>query len=528
MRILAKPLATPVAGLLILLLLIFARIMSFDIRRDEQLYATPAVLLRKLSLYRDVFYNHTPDSAWYFYGIMSALGTDKLLLAARLGVFLGWALLGAALLGVTYRLTRSPAMCLFAVVSILANEALLNQTGMAATNNLLVLSAAYLGLGLFVLGTREEGVKPLWVLLGGVFLATAAAVKASAFIFIPLVATAALFLPQNMPFAQRPMKVVVPLAVGGLLGAAPVLAYFAADPGMFLAHVVGFHTGPHVAYWAAQAADGDEIVAMTAAAKVQLAYSIWFDGANLLLIFMTALMVTLLVLSDSWKQTIQRLLGGQPGLILGCLAVAAAMSFLPTPGFPQYFTLPLVVSPLLIALLYAELNEEEQFSASPALVAASAVILLMGLPQLAQTLPRLVSPQSWTGEKSHEAGVAIAREIAAAGVSGKVGTLVPIYPLEGGLEVYPELATGQFAYRTAEYMDPSLRRYYRTTSPAEIGQLFSADPPAAILVGFDAKLEEPLVNYAMQNGYRKIDNMDIADRYGTAVLYIRPGAAPVN
>ncbi|NJM29160.1 MAG: hypothetical protein HC855_02655 [Rhizobiales bacterium] len=204
------------------------------------------------------------------------------------------------------------------------------------------------------------------------------------------------------------------------------------------------------------------------------------------------------------------------------------MSLVPTPGFPQYYTLPLVCIPLLIALLYADLGEEEQLNSNPALIAASAVILIVAAPQLGQSLPHLVSTKSWASEKSHRAGMAIAREIAAADVTGKVATLLPIYPIEGGLEVYPELATGQFAYRTAEYTDPALRRFYRTTSPAEIAQLFGNDRPAAILVGFEPKLEQPLVTFAEANGYRKVDSLDIKDRYGTAVLYIRPADAIGN
>ncbi|NJM29161.1 MAG: hypothetical protein HC855_02660 [Rhizobiales bacterium] len=322
MRILAKPLTVPVLCLVLLLALIFSRIMGFEMRRDEQLYATPAALLDNFRLYKDIFYNHTPASAWYFHGIMVGLQTDKLLLAGRLGVFFGWVAFGVALLGITYKLTESSAMSLFAMTAILANGALLNQTGMTATNNLLVLSAAYVGLGFFLMGTTKSGAKPLWVFLGGLFLATAAAIKASAFVFIPAVALAALLIPQHVPFAQRVTKVTVPLALGGLLGAAPVLAYFAADPGWFLAHVIGFHTGPHVAYWAAQTVDGEDIVAMSASAKGQMAYSIWFSGANLLLMFVTVLMLTVLIWVDSWKRAFLRLIGGQFGLMVSCIAAA--------------------------------------------------------------------------------------------------------------------------------------------------------------------------------------------------------------
>ena len=109
---------------------------------------------------------------------------------------------------------------------------------------------------------------------------------------------------------------------------------------------------------------------------------------------------------------------------------------------------------------------------------------------------------------------------------GKVATLAPIYPLEGGLEVYPELATGPFAYRTGDITPPTLAAQYRMTSPTRIGALLASDPPAALLLGFDATLEAPMVAYAEANGYDRVADLGIRDRYGTAVLYLRrPGQA---
>ena len=96
----------------------------------------------------------------------------------------------------------------------------------------------------------------------------------------------------------------------------------------------------------------------------------------------------------------------------------------------------------------------------------------------------------------HAGGRRHCARLAAAGVSGKVATLAPVYPLEGGLEVYPELATGPFAYRTADITAPELAKYYRMTSPTRIGALFDADPPAALLLGFDRALEAPMLAYA--------------------------------
>jgi len=112
--------------------------------------------------------------------------------------------------------------------------------------------------------------------------------------------------------------------------------------------------------------------------------------------------------------------------------------------------------------------------------------------------------------------------MAEAGAAGKVATLSPIYPLEGGLDVYMELATGPFAYRTGDITAPDLAKFYRMTSPATIGALLKSDPPAALLLGFEPELEAPLMTFAEQNGYVRLPDFEINDRYGSAGLYVRP------
>ena len=135
-------------------------------------------------------------------------------------------------------------------------------------------------------------------------------------------------------------------------------------------------------------------------------------------------------------------------------------------------------------------------NAQPALVAATIVVLAMVAPRLVQHLGTVIHPERWTVMRVHADGVAMAERLAAAGVSGKVATLSPVYPLEGGLAVYPELATGPFAYRTADITPPDIAAFYRMTSPTRVAALFDADPPAALLLGFDAALEEPMLAYA--------------------------------
>ena len=212
-------------------------------------------------------------------------------------------------------------------------------------------------------------------------------------------------------------------------------------------------------------------------------------------------------------------------IVLGALVVSVAFSFIPTPSHPQYFAPPLICLPLGFALLFAGLEPGSRPNAQLTLIAATIVVLAVAGPRLVQHLGSVVRPDRWTVVRVHASGVAMAQRLAAAGVSGKVATLSPIYPLEGGLDVYPELATGPFAYRTADITAPEIAKFYRMTSPTRVGALLDADPPAGLLLGFYPDLEEPMLAYAKKNGYVQAPDFAIADREGTGTLFIRPGSA---
>jgi histidinol phosphatase-like PHP family hydrolase len=85
--------------------------------------------------------------------------------------------------------------------------------------------------------------------------------------------------------------------------------------------------------------------------------------------------------------------------------------------------------------------------------------------------------------------------------AGKVLTLSPVYPLEGGLYIYPALATGPFAWRTSNLISDEQRNRYNILSEVNLNAKMVNDPPVAILVGLERNIEDPLISYAKTNGY---------------------------
>lgn len=209
---------------------------------------------------------------------------------------------------------------------------------------------------------------------------------------------------------------------------------------------------------------------------------------------------------------------------LGTLLTTAMMSFLPTPGFSQYYIAPLVVLPILAALMFARVPWSKHDYTHPVLAAASLLCVLTALPWLAPDLRTTLGISTSTPQRMHTGGRALAATMTEQGiVNGKVATFLPIYPLEAGLDIYPELATGQFAYRIAEHTEPDLAKHYVMAGADQITSVFDREPPAAFLLGYETALEAPLLNYAMAHGYREVSVNGLNNRYGEGRVFLQPG-----
>lgn len=511
--------ATMLAVGLLVLAALYGRIMGYDLRRDEFMFVPPAALLDDHALYRDLFYNHVPYSAWLFRAVHQALPWLGLLAAARLTVFLAWLLLLGGAGWVGWRLTGSALVAAVGPLSLITADVLLGQTGMAATNNLLPLPFALLGLGFFAVALADPRPGFGQLLLAGVMLSVAAGMKASAIAFVPAVAIGCFLVPRQLPFSVRLRHVVLPVALGGVIGALPLFWYAATAPDLFFAHILGYHSGPHVAYWQANAAS-EPGLALSPAGKLQLSLSVWMVGATLL-----ALFLALLCLLLSWRGKRDARSGptlGAAAVVAASVLTAAVLAFVPTPGFPQYYAAPLIGPPILIALSCRAMPEDSFRQIRPALGVAMLLMAVYGAPRLALGLNDLRHPDRLTPARLERSAELLRETLVAARLdgAGPVATLSPLYPLAAGLPIYPEFSAGPFAYRVAPHTDAKLRGLYAMAGPDDLPALFSATPPAAILTGFDPVLEAPFEDYARANDYTLMEMPRISDRYGSARLWL--------
>ncbi|MBA4490909.1 hypothetical protein [Paracoccus sp. S1E-3] len=506
------------AAVFLLLVALFGRIMGYDLRRDEFMFVPPAALLDQYALYQDLFYNHVPYSAWLFRALHLLMPGLGLLAAARLAIFLAWLLLLGGSAWVGWRLTRSGLVAALGPVSLLSADVLLGQAGMAATNNLLPLPFAGLGLGLLAISLAERDYAFPRLFFAGLLLSVAAGMKASAIAFVPAVALGCFLLPRDVDLGTRLRRIALPVALGGLVGAAPLLWLAATQPDLFFAHIAGYHAGPHIAYWRDNAAT-EPGIALGHGAKLQLAWTVWMVGAPLLTLFVTLLGGLLSGGADSGRADS----GGAVPIVVAATLTAALLAFVPTPGFPQYYIAPLVCLPLLLALFWRGAPAGRVVLA-PALVVAMVLMLVIAAPRLALGVNDLRHPGKLTVVRVQKGADALRDRLARQDLLGRgpVATLSPIYPLSAGLPIYPEFSAGNFAIRVAPYTAPELRALYSMAGPDDLPALFDAQPPAAILTGFDPALDPALEGYAQSRGYQMQPFPAITDRYGAARLWLPP------
>ncbi|MHC9418884.1 glycosyltransferase family 39 protein [Sphingomonas citri] len=479
-----------------LLLGLFGRIMAYPLGHDEEGHVAAARLVFREPLYQTLGYNHFPGLPLVLGGLYELTGTVHLLLIGRLLVAACW-IATAALLWIIARANvaapreRLPA-ALFAGLA-LASGGLLDPAGMLVTNNFLPVPFALLGLHLLILGLRRERPAPAIIAAAGCSVALAVMMKVAFVFVLPCVGVAALLVRrETLSLAERLRTVVIPLVLGGLVGGTPLLVYLAREPEGLLAHTIRYFTGPHRAYWQ----QSTEPKVMTLAGKIMVADQVWLGAGGALALLLIALFV-----AAAWPKQRERGVPAWPLVLCGALALSgAALSFLPTPAFPQYYLPPLPFVAAAVILAYAAVPAAVRTAATAALWAGAAICLVLLAPRLLAGVPDSLRPASWAGVQVHADGERL--RALTGGSAAPVATLAPILPLEGGLAIYPEFANGPFVYRLAPYLAPADRRWFTTAAPATLDAFLAARPPSAIVTGWETPFDPAFERYALAHGYR--------------------------
>ena len=446
----------------------------------------------------------------YIYHWAYALpGTDHVLTTARLVKIFIVLLLILGVFSTCSRLTRDRWFAL-ACVLLLANNDIFRHAIPYATNldmaTLLTVSAFWLTLGF------DSNRRPIITAVAcGILVGLAIGTKLT-FALVPL----CFLLPiaASYGWTGRGLNSLLLFAVGLVAGLGPAL-YISLSAGIDAAVFNNFGYHHLNALWREQSAFDHP---MTLPEKLYFARYQLLGLSSALLLLLTA-GLAILRIRTGFPVSLKR----EP-VVFGFalfVPVCVAMFLIPTPIWRSYLS-PFVISVVLFAAaLYSELAPGVRRSARVILWICVLVLVMVNARDDAGRLGVCFKPEKWMGEEIHRRGQIVRSVVPDEQRHRPVATLSLVYALEAGLPIYPELATGQFAYRIGGLLSEEEMNRYHTASARTIEALLDESPPSTIFVGFANDLDSTLSDYARDRGYEK--HTVVTDRAHVYVKDLRGG-----
>ena len=500
-----QPILTASAVFMVLVWLsVFKQAMRIPLSHDEnQFIAAGRLAAGGLLPYRDFPSNHMPYLT-FAYGAIFNL-TNLSLMPARAVSAVSAALavgLVFSMAGDFFRDKRKSTRFMISgtVGLLLITNPVFRYTSGRAWNHDLPALLTLIAVALF-LRSKSAAHPDRWILASGALVGLAVGTRLTYLLaVIPFLLTIILRRYEAGWRERRSQGMYFSAGIG--LASLPWAALFAAAPRQFLFGNITYQS---------LNTDYRELLAHRVGETV-LGKAIYFyhvlvdEPANLLLFLAFGILAALVVM----KVTRRGVEAPEAMILLGSLAVVLLGSaFAGTPAWYQYFFAPI---PFIILASACGLSFIWPASArwEQALVGGAAVVFLAsGMAIVSQKdWNSLRDSNTWVPVQAHKLGIQVEEMVG----EGKVLTLAPIFPLEGGLRIYESLATGPFSWRVAPILTEMQRREFGLLSYADLETVLQGDPPDAILVGLEAGnegfepgskggLEDPLDDYARQHGY---------------------------
>jgi hypothetical protein len=464
---------------------IFTRAMMAQLDHDENQFVASGQLLSTLGEipYRDYPYFHMP----FMVGVYAVIFhfTNHLLLAARtFSVLCSWLCL-LLLFSFSWKLSGRQAFkqrLLFAsgIAALLFVNPLFNQANFRAWNHPLPVLLTLIAF--FFHWRAAYGFKFLFG-VSGLVMALAAGTRLS---FFPLEAAFLLMAWLVPGTTSRSRLGFVALHAGGFIsGLLLVLTPMLQAYPSILFDNVSYNEALNTAYRGESANFFHSVLA-----KITFCFNMMIRPPNLAFL----LMFTFIGIRAPFRHDFYTY---PRRLILLVTFFSLFGVFAPTPYTGHYYFPLGAFGATAIALGLIEYRNDERFWNRGMFALWLCILIGLG-PAILQyrELASVFSPQRWVTCQLHQLG----EEIRAFVGPGKILTLAPIIPMEGGAPIYASFATGPFSWRTARFLSSEQRSRYKFVSEIELAKMLDADPPGGILVGSDMD-EQPFVDYAVSHHY---------------------------
>ena len=550
-----------VIGLVGLGIVLFAAAMTADMNYDEEQYVSGAYFARSLSIYRDFISFQPPVYTWIV-SMALHVASPWYLLAAR--VVTGILSVGTSLLLVSLLLSVGTGrLAAFALVLAFVASPFMEIPLATARNDIMPLFFLLLGLRFFF-GRRWEIARGAGRQLGaGFFLVLAACTKYTYAFAAPVLALAVLWDSYGARKQNERLLSVVPVLwflVGAAAGALPVLYELLVNFRNFVFSTVVFHTTAGLIWYRDQGLG----YLLSHRSKLYGIVQVFTSGGNATLLIVAAggalcpllsrdpgmfrnrrrPFGPLIVLAAlfavgcilAYVPTLSRTIYLAPVAALGALCVGmlywavrppiprplatllatlfgagvilAYLPYVPTSAHTMYFAPVAAVGTLCVGMLYSTVRPAIPRLLAAGLLALALLPTVSAFARYGELLARSTNVREWTGVKVHRSAMAIADLITKGGASGHVATLFPMTVLDANA-VRPEFASGPFFFRSADAFSAEQIAQLHGVGPKTLDTLFAVSPPAAIVGGFqfkkwNSRMDEPLIEYAKRNGYRKV------------------------
>lgn len=504
------------AGFLVLWLGMFSCIVTGSVGHDENMYIAAGILSQSQSLYTDFAYLQMPYLPMLYGTIYKLTGTAHFLLWGRLISFVFMVISSLLVYFISRKISGSRLVAVCMVVLASFNGVLIRTSGYS-WNSVMPIPLALGAFYLFVLGIADK-VRPLLILFSGILISMAIGTKLLYAVMAPAFVVTVFLYPEVIPFRQRIVRGVVPLVSGMIAGIIPVLIYLFRDFDGFIFNNLQYHRLNTLSYQL----QGDTNT-MSLGSKVYYARDILSDPSNISLIICLLFLVFTVIRTIHTRRKepndatpegpeilphpFRERVGGKGPILLASLLVlfSTALLLITTPLQNQYFAIPIPFVVLLIVCLYSGIREEAKIYVRILFVAVALMSAFLTWPRLFRYRDGICYTSRWTAISVHNTAQQIRQAVGPLRDEEVVATLSPLYVMEAGLPILPELATGPFMFRVGDLIPAEKRRRYVATGASDIGRLFDKTKPKAILVGYEPDLDAPLIEYARKHGYNRIE-----------------------
>jgi len=493
---------------LTIFILLLSKALNAKLTHDEyQFIASGKLLADQFSFpYLDYPYHHMPNLV-FIYALLFKL-TKYNLLGARVFSVICATLSAGVLFYVIYKHFNNRGsliqnlLAVACVILLVTNPLFDDASGKAWNHDLPTL----LTLLSFVLLYRSasQDISTRKIFLSGIFLGLAIGTRLSyAMAVIPFLG-AFLIIPSQQPRTSRYVHIIV-FSIGVFLALLPSFVLFIANPKFFIfgnvvypklntlyRHLLRHQSGMTI--------EGKIIYFLT---------GVIYSPLNMLLY----LGLFLIMVITTVKSLLSRInVNMSLVFIFGLCMFLLIGSFGPTPSWYQYFYAPI---PFLILGIFFGVGDLviQQRRLSWFLIILLLLVIILGNSHIIgfDDIKLMNQPNQLLTIQVHNLGMDIKSLLG----EGKVLTLAPIFPLEGGVEIYEAFATGPFSWRTAFLLSEEKREEYGVISHLDLDGYLESNPPDAILVGFEIQndgfgfgdpggLEIPLTRFAIQHGYEAV------------------------